>query len=119
MIPGLSPLERASAQNYYSYVFKYDAAQFSGVPVDMFREALNAEGLPCFSSASHQLAYHPTLFHSPRKSYDGVRLAVAEKARYQEAVGIHGNRALLDTDRGIEDIVGAISKVTDNIGRLL
>lgn len=119
LIPGLSPLECASAQNYYSYVFKYDAAQFSGVPVEMFREALKAEGLPCFSSASHQLSYHPTLFHSPRKSYDGVRLAVAEKARYHEAVGIHATRALLDTDRGIGDIVGAIAKVTENIERLL
>ncbi len=58
-IDGLRPLALAREQNYYSYVFRYDAEQFGGVPVETFREALRAEGLPCFSSASHQLAYHP------------------------------------------------------------
>ena len=118
-IAGLTPLNRAPAQNYYSYVFKYDAARFGGVSVDMFRKALTAEGLPCFSSASHQLAYHPSMFSSPRKDYGDVRAPAAEKARYEEAVGIQASRALLDGGQDAKDIVGAILKTTEHASELL
>ena len=43
-------------ESCYSYLFTYDSSAFDGVGVQTFKNALRAEGMPCFSSASEQLA---------------------------------------------------------------
>ena len=117
-IDGLQPLQYAPEQNYYSYVFRYDASQFGNLPAETFRKALGAEGVPCFSSASHQLAYHHSLFYSPRRNYNDVYCPAAERARYQEAIGIPASGALLEASHDMDDIVNAIVKITENTQQL-
>ena len=48
-IPGLHPQKRdprMDTQGNYCFVFHYDAAQFAGIPLRQFEEALAAEGVP-------------------------------------------------------------------------
>ena len=80
-IEGISTLRQDPNQNYYSYIFKYDARHFQDVSVWRFREAVAAEGVPCFSSASHQFpVYRSPVFMSPRRSYRHINCPVAERA---------------------------------------
>lgn len=119
-IEGIKPVKQTPDQNYYSYLFKYDPRYFKDVPVQRFREALDAEGIPCFSSVSHQLAYKMFQFCSPRKNYENVSCPVAEQAYYQEAVGIKASGTLLGKKEDMDDIVKAILKIKENaeeIGR--
>ena len=118
-IDGIVPLDFDAEQNYYSYVFKYDAKSFQDLPVQRFRDALRAEGIPYFSSASEQLAYHPSRFASPRRSYRDVHCSEAEKARYREAVGIQGSGPLLGEKEDMDDIVKAVQKIKDHVDELL
>ncbi len=118
-IGGIATLDFDPEQNYYSYVFKYDSSSFGDLPIQSFRDALRAEGIPCFSSASDQLAYHPSLFTSPRRSYRDVHCPEAEKARYKEAVGIRGSGTLLGEKEDMDDIVKAVRKIKDNFDELL
>ena len=53
-IEGISTLRQDPDQNCYSYIFKYDGRHFQDVSVWRLRAAVAAEGIPCFSSASHQ-----------------------------------------------------------------
>ena len=116
-IDGITPVPFGPDQDFYSYLFKYDASAFGNVPVERFRDALSAEGLPCFSSASNQLAYHPSLFPASRLARD-VHCPEAEKARYEQAVGLRGNSPLLGKKKDLDEIVQEIRKVTDNIDEL-
>ncbi len=118
-IEGLNILPLNPNQNFYSYLFKYDSESFQNVPVDVFREALSAEGIPIFSSASHQLSYDPLLFHSPRRKYDDIHCPVAEKTRYKEAVGIRAAGVLMYGKADMDDIVNAIIKIKMNIAELV
>ena len=45
---GVDPLpddERITRRGFYYYIYKYDAAEFKGLPRDAFLEALRAEGV--------------------------------------------------------------------------
>jgi len=118
-IEGITPLKQSPEQNYYSYIFKYDPRYFDGVSVWKFRFALEAEGIPCFSSASHQHpAYRSPCFYSPRRDYRDVFCPVAEKAFEEEAVGIPASGVLLGEEEDMEDIVRAILKIKENISSL-
>ena len=48
-IPGVQPvrLPENSRAVWHLYAFRYDAAQFNGLPRDKFCRALGAEGIPC------------------------------------------------------------------------
>ena len=48
-IPGIQPvrLPDNSRAVWHLYPFRYDAAQFNGLPRDKFLAALSAEGIPC------------------------------------------------------------------------
>jgi perosamine synthetase len=49
-IPGISPAktpEGCTRNAYHLYMFRYDAAQFAGLPRVAFLKALQAEGIPC------------------------------------------------------------------------
>ena len=118
-IEGIKPLRQSSEQNYYSYIFRYDASYFEDVPVAKFRKALQAEGIPSFSSPSHQPpVYRAPAFYSPRKDYRDVHCPVAEKAFIQEAVGMPASGTLLGERKDMEDIVKAILKIKENIDEL-
>jgi dTDP-4-amino-4,6-dideoxygalactose transaminase len=49
-IPGIKPAklyDGATRSAYHLYMFRYDPAQFAGLPRAKFLAALNAEGVPC------------------------------------------------------------------------
>ena len=85
-----------------------------------FRETLAAEGIPCFSSASHQFpVYRSPVFASPRRSYKHLNCPVAEKAFEEEAVGLPATRVLLGSRDDMDDIVRAVLKIKENAKDLL
>jgi len=60
-IRGLTPQkrdERVTCNGHYAYIFHYDQKAFSGLPIERFIEAFNAEGIPTQASYPpvHQLA---------------------------------------------------------------
>jgi len=131
-IEGLKPMKRhpqVTRQGYYSYFFRHDPAAFDDVPVQVFRQALEAElGLsiggpyeplnncPLYRphtkrryriSETHWAAVDPTRFELP----------VCERAYSQEAVGFLHHFLLADRE-AMEDIVAAVHKLRDNLGEL-
>ena len=118
-IEGITPLKQTREQNYYSYIFKYDSSCFKDVPKAVFMEALAAEGIPLFSSPSHQPpAYRSDSFYPRGKSHAQVNCPVAEKAFNEEAVGFQATWMLLGTREDMDDIADAIVKISENIDEL-
>jgi len=118
-IDGISALRQDPGQNYFSYIFKYDSRRFKDVSVWKFREAFLAEGMPSFSSASHQYpVYRSPVFRSPRRDYTNVFCPVAERAYEEEAVGLRATFALLGEKADMDDVGDAVLKVKDNIEEL-
>ncbi len=116
---GLTPLKQDSDQDYYSYIFKYDSGCFEDISVQLFKKALIAEGVPCFSSASDQFpVYRSPVFHSPRRQYLNVYCPVAEKAFMEEAVGLPASGILLGEREDMDDIIEAILKIKGNLDEL-
>ncbi|MCL6519280.1 MAG: DegT/DnrJ/EryC1/StrS family aminotransferase [Armatimonadetes bacterium] len=131
-IEGIRPLkrnQRVTAHAYHLYIFRYDSAGFGGVPRAKFLEALNAEGIPC--SAGYVPLYKEQLFYvepngcpvgcafyGREMDYSKVCCPIAENACANEAVWLTQNM-LLGTKQDMDDIVGAIRKIKDNIGELI
>ncbi|MGH8065686.1 MAG: DegT/DnrJ/EryC1/StrS family aminotransferase [Candidatus Entotheonellia bacterium] len=118
-IDGIEPLRQQADQNYYSYMFKYDPHYFGDVPVQTFRDAIQAEGIPCFSSASHQYpAYRSPVFYSPRQSYNEVYCPVAERVFTAEAVGLQATWVFMGDKQDMDEIADAILKIKHNLDEL-
>ena len=82
-------------------------------------EALAAEGVPLFSSPSHQPpAYRSNSFHPRKRDYSAARCPVAEKAYKEEAVGFQATWILLGGRSDMDDIADAIVKIKENIDEL-
>lgn len=70
-IPGISPArmyDGCTRNAYHLYMFRYDPAEFSGLPRGKFLKALNAEGVPCSGG------------YSPMNQDAGIRETLASKA---------------------------------------
>lgn len=118
-IEGLTTLRQDPDQNYYSYIFKYDSSYFEDIPVQKFRKALEAEGIPRFSSVSEQFpVYRSPVFYSPRRRYLDVYCPVAEKAFTEEAVGLPATWVLIGEKKDMDDIIEAILKIKENLDEL-
>lgn len=119
-IEGIGEVPAEPVQNYYSFIFKYDSSFFKDVTKQKFMEALTAEGLPLFSSASHQEpAYRSPFFCWHGRNYADVNCPVAEKAFNEEAVGFNGAGILLGEEKDMDDIADIIIKVKENIEELI
>jgi hypothetical protein len=99
------------------------------VPRDLFLQALEAEGVELDGTFYIQMQDNP-LFHVTADEWplirprygdkigpDKVTTPVAEKAGYHEAVWMHYPH-FMGTEEDLDDIVGAICKVRDNLGEL-
>jgi len=115
-IGGITPLRQAPDQNFYTYIMKYDASAFAGVPKEAFIQALNKEGVPC--SSHHQLTYRNDFFYSPRVDYSRVRCPVAERAYDEEAIYLPAFWMLLGSEKDMDDIADAICKIKEHAGEL-
>ena len=118
-VQGAAPLEQSPEQNYYSYIFKYDSDAFNGVPKSTFMKALEAEGIPLFSSPSHQPpAYRSPGLSVPGKSYSHVKCPVAERCFNDEAVGLPATWMLLGSKADMDDITSAVHRLWENRAKL-
>jgi dTDP-4-amino-4,6-dideoxygalactose transaminase len=119
-IEGLRAVKHEPEQNYYSFMFKYDAEHFKGVSKKKFINAMKAEEIPMFSSPGDQFpAYRSPNFGVPGKDYRKLHLPVAERAFEHEAVGIHAVYGLLGDRDDMDDIIDAILKIKKNIDELV
>ncbi|HIE26280.1 TPA: DegT/DnrJ/EryC1/StrS family aminotransferase, partial [Candidatus Poribacteria bacterium] len=124
-IDGIRPMkrdERVTRQNYYTYVFRYEADVF-GVPRGRFVEAMNAEGIPIHAGIDSPLQFDslfvtdpdkfPLSHHKRKIDYSKVRTPVAERA-CEEGVSF-GQSLLLGIKEDMDDIVEAILKIKENV----
>jgi len=119
-IEGIGEVPHSPEQNYYSFMFKYDANCFKGVPETKFDQALKAEGITTFSSpGSQHPAYRSPHFHCSGQDFSDVHCPVAERAFEDEAMGIQATGALLGERDDMDDIVDAIAKIKDNTDELI
>lgn len=124
-IPGIHParLPENSQGAWHLFPFRYDAAQFHGLPKDRFIRALNAEGIPC-GGGYHEQYFdglldeaiasrgYQRLFSAPRlKAY---RDSFQDLPRNREvcATTVAMTQNLLLADRSaMNDIVNAVAKI--------
>ena len=131
-IEGIRPMKRdprITRQNYYTYVFRYDADGFGGVPRDRFVEALEAEGIP-FSAGTDSILQEEPLFvtdpdefplsykgYGKRMDYSQVSTPIARRAWKEEGVSCYQS-VLLGTQEDMDDIVEAVMKIQEHADEL-
>ena len=132
-IPGIQParLPDNSRAVWHLYPFRYDSAQFNGLPRDRFIKALNAEGIPC--SAGYQEQYSDGLLDEACESRGFQRLFGAQRLKaYRDSLQeLKGNRLvcattvamtqniLLAERADIQHIVEAVRKIRENSAELV
>jgi dTDP-4-amino-4,6-dideoxygalactose transaminase len=108
---GIRPLHRdprIERQSYYAYVFRYDAAAFGGLPVEVFRAALEAEGVPC--GPTYGPVYATDLWGPA--PYQGWRMASGKVAdRVDDEAVLLAHEMLLADEEDMADIVEAVRKI--------
>lgn len=132
-IPGVTPLkrdERETKKAYFNFAFRYHKDQFKGLPVEKFREALEAE-LGIGVDASYEPLNNCSLYVPPTKparyklneqywkDIDPSRfsLPVCEKIYNEESVCLH-HKVLMGTKEDMDQIANAIKKIYDNVEEL-
>jgi len=124
-IPGIQPLRlpEDSRPVWHLYAFRYDAAQFNGLPRDKFFRAMGAEGIPC-GGGYHEQYYDglldeaiasrgfQRLFSAPRlKAYrDSFQELKGNKQVCETTVGMSQNLLLADRS-DMDHILAAIRKI--------
>ena len=123
-IRGIRPLRRDPAQErhaHHLYLFRYDAAEFGGLPRERFLHWLRAEGVPAYGGYSIGLHRQPVFTGegvlnpipdraSCIRAYDPTDFPNTERACAQEAVWL-AQPVLLAERRDMEDIVTAVQKI--------
>jgi len=102
-IPGVQPLRLPANSRpvWHLYAFRYDAAQFNGLPRDKFFRAMNAEGIPCGGGYHEQ--YHDGLLDEAIASRGFQRLFPAERLKaYRDSFQeLKGNKQVCETTVGM------------------
>ena len=98
-IPGIEPvrLPDRSRAVWHLYAFRYDPAQFHGLPRDKFIKALRAEGIPCGGGYHEQ--YYDGLLDEAINSRGFKRLFPAERLKaYRDSLeNLKGNKQVCET----------------------
>lgn len=120
-IPGIRTPRRdprMDSQGNYCYVFHYDSAQFSGLPLRDFERALGAEGIPMgvsYPSLSDLAVFRNGSFaprmrdRAPTLNYADLHLPRAEQAAASTAWLQH--RLLLAPREDVLDVARAVSRI--------
>ncbi len=102
-IPGIQPvrLPDNSRAVWHLYAFRYDAAQFNGLPRNRFIKALRAEGVPC--SGGYHEQYNDGLLDEAINSRGFKRLFTAERLKaYRDSFQeLKGNKQVCETTVGV------------------
>ncbi len=124
-IPGITPVRipENSRPVWHLYPFRYDAKQFSGLPLDRFCRAMGAEGIPCGGGYGEQYndglldeaiasRGFQRLFPSDRlKAYrDSFQELTGNKQVCETTVGMYQSMLLADRSE-MDHILAAIRKI--------
>ncbi len=128
-IPGVMPMKRDARETkeaYFNFSFRYNQAEFKGLPVQKFRTALTAElgidvaasyiplnkcslYVPLTKPARHKLSDEYWAAIDPAR-FD---LPVCDKIHFESSACIH-HKILMGTKADMDLIAAAIRKVYDN-----
>ncbi len=133
-IPGVAPMKRDPRETkkaYFNFSFRYLKDEFKGLPVEKFREALDAElGIqaePSYEPLNNCSLYVPLTKPSRHriteeywKAIDPSRfdLPVCEKIYNEGSVCMH-HKVLMGTKEDMDIIIDAIKKIYDNAEELM
>jgi L-glutamine:scyllo-inosose aminotransferase len=123
---------RMTAPSSYEIVLLYDSTEWKDLPRDRFVEALEAEGVPADGAfyvpiqdrVGELFPLRAAEYPMIRERYgealtpDGVSTPVASEAAYHRTIWLH-HALFLGTERDVDDIVEAISKIRGEIDALL
>ena len=102
-IPGVEPvrLPENSRAVWHLYPFRYDAAQFNGLPREKFLAALRAEGIP--ASGGYHEQYYDGLLDEAINSRGFQRLFSAQRLKaYRDSFEeLKGNKQVCETTVGV------------------
>ncbi len=131
-IPGIQPvrLPENSRAVWHLYAFRYDAAQFNGLPRHKFMSALCAEGIPCGGGYHEQ--YNDGLLDEAINSRGFKRLFPAKRLKaYRDSFQeLKGNKQVCETTVAVSQnmllaepgsmnhIIKAIQKIQAHAGAL-
>ena len=128
-IGGFEPQRRhakVTQHAYHIFISRYDADAFGGLPREAFLSALSAEGIPCArgyvplydTDAIRDGVQRLKRFVRGRETEDArPDCPVTERACAEEGVWF-SQTMLLGTKHDMDDIVGAISKIKDNVDEI-
>jgi len=132
-IPGIKPMrrdERETKEAYFNFAFRYNKDEFKGLPVQKFREALEAElGISVdgsYEPLNNASLYVPLTKPSRHKLNDEYwknidpsrfTLPVCEKIYNEESVCMH-HKVLMGTKDDMDLIISAIKKIYENADEL-
>ncbi len=124
-IPGIQTvrLPEGSRPVWHLYPFRYNSAEFKGLPRAKFLQALSAEGIPCWGGYEEQ--YYDGLIDEAIQSRGYQRLFGAERLKaYRESFKeLKGNKVVCETGvcifqnmllgsrKDMDDIVEAIARI--------
>lgn len=122
-IPGLQPVPetldpRVTIHGYFSFALDFDASRF-GVPIDTFRAALRAEGIPVGLRTIRACPDEPIYADQANSDYSPSRTVSCANARAACARVVllgqaAGSGLLLDTPEDLDDVTRAVTKIYDN-----
>lgn len=117
-IGGVPPLCRDARNTrncYHMYVFKYEPQAFKGLAIEQFIKAMHAEGVWC--GKGYGPLYKEEMWKSVGFDYSDTCCPQAEKA-LTEVLWMMQTQ-LLGTKEDMDDIVGAMRKIKENVDELL
>lgn len=123
---------RLTHHAFYQLVLLYDSTRWKGLSRDVFVQALEAEGVPADGAfyspipdrAGELFPLTAADYPEIRARYgealgpDSISCPVASRAAYERTVWLH-HALFLGTRKDIDDIVGAIVKIRENVDALL
>jgi L-glutamine:2-deoxy-scyllo-inosose/3-amino-2,3-dideoxy-scyllo-inosose aminotransferase len=131
--PGVMPIrrdKRETKEAYFNFAFRYNQAEFKGLPVQKFRAALTAElgievgasytplnkcslYVPLTKPARHKLSEEYWAAINPER----FELPVCDKIHYEGSACIH-HKILMGTKADMDLVAASIRKVYDNAENL-
>lgn len=125
-IEGIQPLAadpRITKRAYYFYLFRFEAARWSGMHRNQFMAALRAEGVECGTAHNDPVYLYPafqnikrSLLHGNLIDYRQVHCPEAERVYRSEVVAL-GNRFMMDGEN-VDRLAAAIGKLRENLDEL-
>ncbi len=133
-MPGVEPMKRDSRETkkaYFNFAFRYHKEDFKNLPVEKFREALEAEiGIsvePSYEPLNKCSLYVPLTKPSRYKLNEEYwndinparfKLPICERIYNEESICLH-HKVLMGTKADMDMIIKAIKKIYDSAEELL